>query len=306
MERELRDLTESAKDLSWKKHGRSISFYHTGEKFPAVSLTGGKCALDCRHCGKKVISRLMPATDPAQLVKTCLKLDGRGCRGVLLTGGCTREGRVPIDEFLEAVKEIKRRTGLIVLAHTGLTDDDGALRIKEAGIDGVSIDVVGSPETAREVYGIDIFPEDYTRTLKAFEKAGLDNVTPHVCVGLHNGRLFHEEKALEIISCIKPSNIIIIGLTDLEGTPMQGIKIRPQDVARIVCKARLDFPGSLVTLGCARGKGAIREEIDRLCVKAGVNGVAIPTAAAYDAARKEGLAINEYEACCALTAKDLT
>ena len=304
-EQETQNLIELAKDLSRKRFGSSINFYHTGDRFPAVSLTGNACALDCRHCKRKLIERLIPATDPEQLLKTCITLHERGCKGVLLTGGCTRKGKVPVYGFLDAVKEIKQKTGMLVIAHTGITDASEAAMIKEAGIDGVSIDVVGSPETTKEVYGLEITPEDYARTLKAFELSGIGNITPHVCVGLHNGRLFHEERALEIISCIKPTNIVITGLTGLGGTPMQGVKIRPMDVARVVCQARIRFPESYVSLGCARGKGGIREEIDRLCIRVGVNGIAIPTNAAYDEAEKEGLAVKEYDSCCALTAKDL-
>jgi len=302
---ELSDLIAQAKEISEKRFGKEINFYYTGADFPAVSVTGSSCALDCRHCKKKLIERLPPAKTPQDLLETCISLWKKGAAGVLITGGCTAEGKVPLAGFLGAVKKIKQETRMKVIVHTGLVDYGEAREIKEAGIDGVCVDVVGSPETTREIYNIEIAPYDYLRTLKALQEAGIRNISPHVCVGLHFGRLHHELAALEIISSIKPSNVVIIGLTDIVGTPMEDIKINPHDFLKVLCNARLMFPESYVSLGCARGKGCIREEIDRLSVRAGVNNIALPTQAAYDEARKLGLTIREHKACCALLPEEL-
>ncbi len=302
---ELQDLIKRSRELSYKNFGGRINFYYTSTYFPAVSVTGSACALNCKHCGRILIEQLTPATTPRDLVDTCMKFYEQGSRGVLITGGCTSEGTVPLNNFLDAICEIKEKTKLILFAHTGIIDYAEAKSLREAGIDGVCVDVVGSEETTKEIYGIELYPEDYRKTLKALKRSGIKNISPHICVGLHYGRLKHELNALEIVSHIKPSNVVIIGLTNILGTPMEHIRIKPEDVIRILCLARLRFPESYMSLGCARGKGSIRADIDKLAVHAGVNNIATPTPSAYREAKKLGLEIREYRACCAVLPEQL-
>jgi uncharacterized radical SAM superfamily protein len=302
---EVQDLINRSRAISYGNFGRNINFYHTSDYFPAVSITGSHCALNCKHCNRVLIERLTPATSPEKLIETCLGFHGRGSTGVLITGGCTAEGKVPIHRFMDAIREIKEKTGLILIAHTGVMDYGEAKELKDSGIDGVCVDVVGSEETTKEIYGIELYPRDYTETLKAFEKAGIKNISPHVCVGLHNGELMHELSALEIISSITPSNVVIIGLTNLMGTPMEKVRINPLDLVEVLCRARIRFPESYVSLGCARGKGEIRAEVDKLAVQAGVNNIAVPTSEAYKEAMKLNLKVREFKACCALLPEQL-
>jgi uncharacterized radical SAM superfamily protein len=302
---ELQDLINRSREISYGNFGRNINFYYTSDYFPAVSITGSHCALNCKHCNRVLIERLTPATSPRDLIETCLGFYGRGSTGVLITGGCDGGGKVPIHPFLGAIREIKEKTGLILIAHTGVMDYGEAKELGDSGIDGVCVDVVGSEKTTKEIYGIELYPQDYIKTLKAFEKAGIRNISPHVCVGLHNGRLTHELSALGIISSITPSNVVIIGLTNLVGTPMEKVRINPSDLVEILCRARISFPRSYVSLGCARGKGEIRAEVDKLAVQAGVNSIAVPTSEAFKEARKLNLEVREFKACCAVLPEQL-
>jgi uncharacterized radical SAM superfamily protein len=167
------------------------------------------------------------------------------------------------------------------------------------------VDIVGSAETTREIYGIELYPEDYRKTLKALERAKINNISPHVCVGLHNGRLHHEMAALDIISAIKPTTIVVIGLTNLAGTPMADVRIRPEDFLEVLSVARKKFPETYLSVGCAHGKGVVRSEIDRLAVRAGVDAIALPTPTAYREAAALKLKVTEYGACCCLPPEQL-
>lgn len=298
-------LIEASRLLSRRRFKSEINFYYTSNIFPAVSVTGSWCALNCRHCRRKMIERLDSVCEPNELVELCRRFHEKGAVGVLFTGGCTLEGKVPLYDFLDAFRKIKDETGMLLIAHTGILGFDEANSLKDAGLDGVCVDVVGSEETTREVYGIEIYPEDYRRTLKALERAGIGNISPHVCVGLHNGILFHEKSALDIISCIKPTNVVVIGLTNLSDTPMENIWIKPEDVAEVLCEARIRFPESYVSLGCAHGKGEVRAEIEKLAVQCGVNNIAVPTKAAYAEAEACSLEIKEFSACCSLLPRQL-
>ena len=111
--------------------------------------------------------------------------------------------------------------------------------------------------------------------------------------------------AVELIySTIKPSNLVLTGLTNVVGTPMEKIRINPQDYAYIASITRIMFPRTTISLGCARGKGTIRSEIDGLCTGI-ANNIAIPTQKSYKEAKKRKLTINEYKSCCCFLSEDL-
>ncbi len=63
--------------------------------FPAFSITGGACALNCDHCQAKILEPMIPATSPAELdrkVRDLVLL--KNLRGFLLSGGSNRRNEV--------------------------------------------------------------------------------------------------------------------------------------------------------------------------------------------------------------------
>ncbi|MEE9564171.1 MAG: radical SAM protein, partial [Candidatus Hydrothermarchaeaceae archaeon] len=240
------------------------------------------------------------ARKSGEIVRIAKAFEKRGAVGCLITGGCRPDGSVPIDEFLDAVETLKRETSLFLLAHTGITDLSAAKALKDAGLDGVSLDIVGNSETAKKVYGIEIGPEKYRDSLIAFEKAGFAVISPHVCVGLDFGEVSHELEALGIVSSIRPTTIEIIALMPLRGTPMENSKPDPMDVAKIIAIAQLWFPKTPITLGCAHSKGTDRAKIEELALRAGASSIALPTPKTEKLALKMGYDIKKIETCCAL------
>ncbi|MGA2682506.1 MAG: radical SAM protein [Candidatus Bathyarchaeia archaeon] len=303
---ELKDATQilslsaTTRALSDKQMGRKINFYYTSRYFPALSVTGSECALRCKHCQTKLLQNLTAAPSPTKLVEICEKLAKKGAKGVLITGGCLPSGKVPLGNFLDAISSVKKKTNLIVIAHTGIVDFQEAEKLASTGLDGAAVDVVGSPETTKAVYGIEIKPKTYTRTLKALEKAKIPIISPHVCVGLNFGNLKHELTSLEIISGIKPTTVVITALMPLRGTPLEKVTVNPYDVAKVVSVSRLMFPNVPITLGCARSKGADRALIEKLAIQAGVTSIATPSDFALKQSESIGLTTESYAVCCAV------
>lgn len=296
----FQELLQKAREVGRVKEGE-INFYYTSDDFPAVSVTGGRCALDCDHCKGIMIQRLPSVAKAGSLLEFGEKIKGKA-NGMLLTGGCDRRGRVPLEKHLPVIRKLKENTDLKIIAHTGILDQKEADAIAETGIDGVCVDVVGSEKTAERVYGVKRYPKEYETTLKALRNAGIKIIAPHVCVGLEYGKLSSEEKALEIIekSGAEPENVVIVGLVNLRDTPMENVKVKARDIIKVTCKARIMFPESLISLGCARGTGSTRAKVDELGIKAGVDNIAIPTPRAYEIAEKEDLNVNEFGSCCGL------
>ena len=282
---------------------KKINFFITSNLFPSISITGKKCELMCQHCKGKLLEALISAPTPDTFEKIALKLHMQGAKGILLTGGCDESGRVPIDDLIPAIKTIKKKTELIIIAHTGFVSREEAVILKDSGLDGIGFDVIGDMATAREVYGLDVSEKEYIESLQAIDDSGI-RIFPHVCVGLHFGELKGEFRALELIRSIRPETIIITGLMPVAGTPMAHIKPDPSDFAKVITRAIELFPDTPVVLGCAHSSGKDREEIEKIALKSGVAGIASPTPGTVQFAQMCGYEINYYGTCCGLVPQE--
>ncbi len=74
----------------------------------------------------------------------------------------------------------------------------------------------------------------------------------------------------------------------------------PEAAADVLTEARLRFPATPIYLGCMRPRGAYRDELDPLAVRAGVNVVVSPARRARRLAAELGLAAREMRECCVL------
>ena len=223
--------------------------------FPTISITGTSCALNCKHCGSKVLQTMHPALSEKELFDLCLKLKQDGAKGCLVSGGCLPDGSVPLRGFVNAFKRIKQELGLTLFVHSGIINLETAVSLKGAGVDAVLIDVMGSVETIKKICNLSVTVEDYSKSLKALDAAGL-NFVPHVIVGLNEGRLDGELEALKMVKAVKPSAIVIIAFMPIYGTAMaKTMPPKPIDIAKVALIARLLFPETPLVLGCMRPKG---------------------------------------------------
>ncbi len=284
---------------------KKINFFITSHLFPSLSVTGNSCALMCKHCEGKLLESLIPATTCDEFEKKAIALYGKGAKGLLITGGCDKRGHVPVNSLIPAIKKIKQKTELILIAHTGFISSEEADALSNSGLDGIGFDVIGDMSTAREVYGLDVSEKDYIESLRAMEEAGI-MLFPHVCVGLHFGELKGECCALELIKTITSSTVIITGLMPVAGTPMAHVKPHPCDFEKVIKKAIEMFPNTPIVLGCAHSSGKDRGEIERIALLCGMSGIASPTMQTIDFARKKGFEISYYGTCCGILPDEKT
>ncbi|MEM2935567.1 MAG: radical SAM protein, partial [Candidatus Bathyarchaeia archaeon] len=145
----------------------------------------------------------------------------------------------------------------------------------------------------------------YDGALRALHEVGIPSV-PHVLIGLHYGKIKGEFQALEMISKYDPAAVIAIAFTPIRGTVMEKVKPpKPEDIVKVLIAARLTMPAKPIVLGCMRPKGEHRLETDKLAVRAGVNAIAFPTAAAINLAEAMGLTITFSPLCCSQVFEDL-
>ena len=118
-----------------RRHGSRMKFYAPALKrfatsewaplprFASISLTGADCALQCNHCKAKVLETMYPARRPDELWELAVRLDARGTRGALITGGSARNGTVPFLPHLDVIRRIREELGWRIVVHSGVADD---------------------------------------------------------------------------------------------------------------------------------------------------------------------------------------
>jgi uncharacterized radical SAM superfamily protein len=298
--------------------GDTIDFYAPGLKrwetpewkpdnprrFLPVSVTGSACALSCDHCQAKVLDGMISVKAGEDLFDLAAGLRAQGSEGLLVSGGSTRAGGVPLLGHLRHVPRIKAELGMKVIAHSGVVSPALADGLAAAGVDGVMLDIIGADETIHDVYHLDLTVADFERSLALLAERGL-RIIPHIVCGLHYGRFLGEHRALEMIVRHPVSTLIIVVLVPLVGTPMAHLPPPPvADVVAFFAEARAAMPATKVNLGCARPLGPMKRELDEAAIDHGLNGIAYPADGAIAYARSRGLEPKLYEYCCSLTWTD--
>ncbi len=279
--------------------GRELRFYYPLPRFPSVSVTGGHCGLGCKHCQGHYLQHMPNVDTPDKLRSFCVELESRGGVGVLVSGGSTTRGRVPLEPFLPTLRWVKDNTGLIVNIHSGLLDRREAEGIAATGVDIASIDIVGSEQTIRQVYGLDATVEDYWDTLRFLREGGITNIAPHICVGLHFGKLQGEFKAIEVASGIDPEVIVLLGLIPTPDTPMEDVPPPSvEDIIRIITAVREASPDTSIALGCMRSRGD-KDEMDWRAIEAGADRIALASRSTVKRAEGGGFTVKVLDGCCA-------
>jgi uncharacterized radical SAM superfamily protein len=284
-----------------KRYETEEFYQETPQGFIAMSLTGSKCALMCDHCKSKVLHSMRRIPLGKDLYQMAEDLFKAGTRSILISGGCDAEGRVPHLKYIDQVARIKSELPLRVIVHSGLVDEELAQALKEAGVDGAMIDIIGANETIHKVYHLKRRSvEDYERSLELLVRHGL-SVIPHIVIGLHYGKILGEYRALEMIRRHQISALILVILMPILSTPMfAALPPSLGEIADIFYRARLAFPKTPVHLGCARPMGELMQQTDTLAVDLGLNGIAYPAPGIVAYAREQGLVPEFHETCCSI------
>lgn len=228
---------------------------------------------------------MIPATTHESLVEKCLSLAHNGAEGVLISGGCDEEGKVPL--FFDALREIKKRTGLILNVHTGFVDEKNFAALRTARPHYLSFDIP-TEYALKNVYRLNRRSQDYMDSLSLLRKAGL-SVVPHVCLGM-NGNSEEEKKIIEKVSRIVDKIVLNI-VFPTRGTDFEKVKSNAEEIISIFKYARPMFKRMI--LGCMRPrKRKIEEEAVML------DGIVQPTRWARKKARELNLRIREKNSCC--------
>jgi lipoyl synthase len=292
------DITFHAPGL--RRYRTSEYTEHNALHFTSISLTGSACALACDHCNMSVLHN-MPSLPKhgGSLFDMVSEFHEKGTRGILISGGSDKEGRVPLLKHMPDIIRIRRELDMTIRVHPGLPDEETCAGLAEADIDGAMVDIIGDNDTIRDVYHLPHKTiDDFDALLERLERHGVPAI-PHIILGLHWGEMRGEQTALEIIARHKHRLLVLVILMSLSDAPMAKVIPPPvEDITEFFAYARNTLPQSPIMLGCARPIGNMKLLTDRAAIDAGFNGIAYPTDGIITYAEERGLKPKLVDACC--------
>ncbi len=269
--------------------------------FPAFSITAAGCALMCDHCEAKILEPMIPAIKPEMLDRKVRHLiETEDLQGFLLSGGSNKRNEINYSRFYPVIEQLKRDfPQLRVAIHTALTDEKGAREMEASGVDVAMLDIIGAEETIREVYHLDRPVDDFEATVEALCATSMQ-ISPHIVIGLHYGRILGEENALDILSRHDTKALVLVVIMPFYAKPGTFVTPDTRDVGRIFLEARRRLPDRQVLLGCARPPGMHKRVTDAYAVMAGLDGIAFPADGAVAVADMTGRPFHQAHACCSI------
>ena len=269
--------------------------------FPAFSITAAACGLNCDHCQKKILEPMIPATNPEMLdTKVRQLIETQGLNGFLLSGGSNKRNEINYMRYLPVVEQHKHDyPDLRIAVHSALMKEAQAKAMESAGVDTVMMDVIGANETIEKVYKLKRPVEDFEETLAALCGTSME-VTPHIVVGLHYGRILGEANALDMVSRYPVTVLVLVVIMPFYAKPGTFETPETRDVGDIFYEARERLPEQQVLLGCARPPGMHKRVTDAYAIMAGLDGIAFPAEGAVSVAHSIGRPFEQAHSCCSI------
>ena len=300
---EMEPFLHIAQEITSRNFQNKLKIYIPNIRFPAISITGNECALECAHCDKKYLNGMKHILNNENLKDYLLDLSKNGGTGILLSGGCEADGSVPLLNYLDVIKEIKNETDLIINTHTGLLNEQTAKKLAEANVDIVSFDINMDEDIIRDIYHLNKNLNDYKQAIDLLKKYNL-NIVPHICIGLYYGELHKELESIKFIKDhnLNPSLIVLIALIPPKDSPILFKRPTPLDIAKVIAIIRFVFPNTEISLGCMRPRGDIKFDIEKHAIKAGITRLEIPSKTTLKWLKQVNpeIKLEFYSACCAV------
>lgn len=148
---------------------------------------------------------------PEKLRDIVLYYYNNGVRGFLISGGFNRDGYLPIGrEFIDYLKEFKRRNQVFLSVHLGLAPRDLVDKALEV-FDLIDYEVPPSREYVRHGRGISASQEDYLKVLEYVTREyGEDRISPHIVINSPLALPHQELDVVREVSSIHNKMIILL------------------------------------------------------------------------------------------------
>lgn len=265
--------------------------------YVALSITGLQCELLCSHCKGRYLKGMIPVLSPRELYSKVLNLWRRGVRGILVSGGFTRYGCLPLTlEHLRAIRMLKEDTGIVVSVHPGLTSKHVVDSLWSSHVDFIDFEIPPSNRYLWEIRNLKQYcTEMYIELLSyTLDNYGREFIIPHIIVSSKASTHREELEVIRRICELKPVRIVI-----LIEIPLHSKEVDISRVINAVKYARTIFSGEIV-LGCMRPHW-VKNVIDQTVITSNlIDRIAVPQ---KQIIRRYNLRV--VYACCSIPLKYL-
>src|SRR5919202_6553494 len=240
-----------------------------------VNAKSGGCAEDCGFCAQSryadAATPMHAMMEPEQILEHARAAEAAGAhRFCMVTQGQGLSKR-DFQKILDGARLVAEQTNLKRCASIGHMSVERARALKEAGIQRVHHNV----ETAESHYpevSTTVRYEGRLRTIEAVKEAGLQTCGGGI-LNLGESREQRVEMAFQL-AAINPTSVPINLLNPREGTKFGDRELMdPWEAVKWIAIFRLILPGALFRLCGGRNENLGVGELQRLAVKAGLNGV---------------------------------
>lgn len=257
----------------------------------SISLTDHECQQKCAHCNGHYLKGMQPFS----------KLDGVNLNSydaVLISGGSTSAGEVPIRQHVDAILSLPPHLKLNL--HTGYQSPASLLPLKQKN-PVVSFDLPVCDEVVKEVYGLPYSHDDFRRLY--LEYARHFRTVAHVTLGLApSGKAAEEMATVKFLAESGASEVVFLIFRPTHGTRM--CNVAPPAIERVIpvlAEARRLF-ADRVQIGCMRPAGIYRRNFDILAWLHGYRRFVMPDHKLVQILEENGVSSVCKSNCCALEA----
>jgi len=232
------------------------------------------------------LAGMIHVSEPSELARAAEELASRGVYGMLISGGFTRDGKLPVEPYIPVLKMIKRRLNLILSIHPGFISVETMEALRDAGVDIVDYELSLDNYTLKVLRHLNISVEDHVKHYKLLLEHGPRYIVPHIPIGFTES----DEWIINAINLLKESEpeILVFLVNMASGVEIVDRVVRVLEVAR----SKLS---SEISLGCMRPH-SIKRVLDEVVVKKElVDRIVNPHREVLD---RYGLSV--VEACCSI------
>ena len=235
-----------------------------------INGKSGHCSENCRFCAQSAHNHTDAAEYPLLSTEEIVeqaKINDK--QGVLRYSIVTSGKRLPdaeVNKMCEAVREIKKQTGISVCISFGLLNEEQYRKLKDAGVSRVHNNLETSRRNFPNICTTHTF-DDKLNAIRAAQAAGLS-----VCSGGIMGLGETPEDRIDMALTLRELGIKSVPvnmLNPIPGTPMgQNKKLTSDDMRRIVAVYRFILPDASIRLAGGRG---LLEDKGKGCFLSGAN-----------------------------------
>ncbi|MEG2001367.1 MAG: biotin synthase BioB [Evtepia sp.] len=220
-----------------------------------INGKSGKCSENCKFCAQSAYHHTCSAEYPLlsarEIVEQAKHNEQQGVlRYSIVTSG-KKLSDCEVDEMCEAVKQVRKETGISVCISFGLLNEHQYKKLKEAGVTRVHNNLETSKSNFHNVCTTHTF-DDKINAIHAAQAAGLS-----VCSGGIMGLGETEKDRIDMALTLRDLGITSVPiniLNPIPGTPFEkNEKLTNEAVRRIIAIYRFILPRAFIRLAGGRG-----------------------------------------------------